>query len=191
MDPLEHYLTYGLLEGRKPNPGAKSEALGAIIDAENECLKQLSFEGEVALYVTHTPRGRLKPDVVHYLNSLKRQGIAVVLIVAAEEPFTAIDPGLLDRLDGVLVRQNLGYEFAAWAHILRLYPQLFDAKILYLVNDSVYGPTNDAAFGRLLTELRESRAEYETQLAPTLRAAGLNCKPLFSVSNIGNPTLHH
>ena len=43
--------------------------------------------------------------------------------------------------------------------LFRLHPELIDARILYLLNDSVFGPTNDASFGRLLRRLRDSRAD--------------------------------
>ena len=118
-----------------------------------------SFSDEVALFVTHSPHGSLKPHVPHYLKSLKRQGISVVLIVNSDAPVAAFKFNLWSEIDGVFVRQNEGYDFAAWAHILRLRPKLFDAKILYLINESLIGPTNDLAFAELLTRLRDSPAD--------------------------------
>jgi glycosyltransferase involved in cell wall biosynthesis len=143
-------------------------------------------------------------------------------------------------MDGIFIRGNQGYDFAAWAHILLLHPELFDAKILYLLNDSLIGPTNDATFGDLLSELRNSEAdvigltenfervwhlqsyflafksraltsvalhtfinnivsytdkedvvkEFEIRLAPILKTAGLNCKPMFSATDFRNPTIY-
>src|SRR5271166_4398717 len=160
QNPLLHYLVYGEQEGRKPNAEAVSTSV-AVTDAEIQCLKMPSFRDEVALFATHSSRGRLKPHVRYYLDSLKRQGIAVILIVNTDVPFLA--PQQIDKIGGVngmFVRRNegYGYDFAAWAHILLLHPELFDAKVLYLLNDSVIGPTNDAAFGDLLTRLRNSPA---------------------------------
>src|SRR5262249_24048509 len=96
----------------------------------------------------------------HYLDSLKREGISVVLIVNSDAPVAALNFDLRSELDGVFVRKNVGYDFAAWAHILRLHPKFFDAKILYLLNESLFGPTNDSAFGELLTRLRDSPADF-------------------------------
>ena len=170
-DPLDHFLRHGLREGRKANaeeakevwkpnaPQAKS-GFSAVTDAEIHCLKQPSFRDEVALFATHSPHGRLKPHVPHYLDSLKRQGIAVILIVAADRPFSALDTDLVNGIDGMFIRRNEGYDFAAWAHILLLHPELFDANILYLLNDSMIGPTNDASFGNMLTRLRNSPAGF-------------------------------
>jgi hypothetical protein len=112
----------------------------------------------VALFLAHSPRGHLKPHVRHYLDSLKRQRIAVILIVNADRPFIANQIDKISGIDGMFVRRNEGYDFAGWAHVLLLHPELFDTNILYLLNDSVIGPTNDASFGSLLTRLRNSSA---------------------------------
>lgn len=159
-DPLEHFLRDGFREGRHPHlarliPGTYAP----VTDAEISCVKQPVFGDEVALLVTHSASGRLRPHLPHYLAALTRHGIAVILIIAADAPFADFDLDILRRIGGVFVRQNKGYDFAAWAHVLRLHPELFDAKILYLLNDSVFGPTNDAAFGQMLTRLRGSPAD--------------------------------
>jgi GT2 family glycosyltransferase/tetratricopeptide (TPR) repeat protein len=158
MDPLDHFIRYGRKEGRKPFPVTPESR--AVVQAEIRCLKTPSFGDEVALLVTHSPSGRLKPHLPHYIGSLRRQGISVVLIVAADRLFTAVAGTLMTEADGLFVRQNEGYDFAAWAHILRLHPKLFDVNILYLLNDSLFGPTNDAAFSHLLSRLRENPADH-------------------------------
>jgi glycosyltransferase involved in cell wall biosynthesis len=159
-NPLLHFLLHGEKEGRKRNADeAKVDDSTAVTNAEIHCLKQPSFGDEVALFVTHSPHGRLKPHVPHYLQSLRRHGIAVVLIIATERPVSAADETLLNLTDGIFVRRNEGYDFAAWAHVLLLYPELFDATILYLINDSLIGPTNDVTFGKLLDGLRHRPAD--------------------------------
>src|SRR5271166_1073981 len=156
MDPLKHFIKYGRNEGRKPNAGPG--AWVAVTDADIRCLKEPSFQNEMALFVTHSPHGHLKPHVYHYLDSLRRHGIAVVLIVAADAPFVAADSKLMAATDGIYVRHNQGYDFAAWAHILRLRPEFFAATMLYLINDSLFGPTNDELFGQVLERLRSTPA---------------------------------
>jgi glycosyltransferase involved in cell wall biosynthesis len=159
-NPLLHFLLHGEQEGRKRNADeAKVGDATAVTDAQIHCLKQPSFSDEVALFVTHSPNGGLKPHVPHYLQSLRLHGIAVVLIIATERPFTATDETLLNQADGVFIRWNEGYDFAAWAHVLLLHPELFDSTILYLINDSVIGPTNDVAFEELLGRLRKNSAD--------------------------------
>jgi lipopolysaccharide biosynthesis protein/tetratricopeptide (TPR) repeat protein len=242
MDPFEHFLTYGLKERRRPN--ASPMMVGAwrpVTDAEIHCSKEPSFRDEVALFATYSPHGQLKPHVKHYLDSLKRQKLSVILIVNTDRPSTTFDVDFESELDGIFIRRAEGYDFAAWAHILQLHPRLFEAKILYLINDSVIGPTNDAAFGEMLAKIRDNGAdligltenndrywhlqsyflafksralsslafrkfvngivsyedkvdviyELEILLAPTLKAAGLDCQALFAVPNDGkHPAVH-
>ena len=159
-DPLDHFIRHGRREGRKPNAAeARADGSVSVSDVEITCLKRPMLGEEVALFVTHSPHGRLKPHVRHYLDCLVRQGVAVVLIIAADETFRAVDADLMSKVDGVFVRKNIGYDFAAWAHALRLHPELFNVKILYLLNDSVFGPTNEATFGDLLDRIRNSNAD--------------------------------
>jgi glycosyltransferase involved in cell wall biosynthesis/Tfp pilus assembly protein PilF len=160
MGAFEHFLLYGLKEGRQPCFRVPIRgSFGPVTEAWIHCLKPPTVRGEVALLATYSPDGRLKPHVRHYLDCLKRHNIGVILIVTAERPFVG-EADLVSALDGMFSRQAKGYDFAAWAHVLRLYPKLFDAQILYLLNDSVFGPTNDAAFGKLLRRLRDSRADF-------------------------------
>jgi lipopolysaccharide biosynthesis protein len=109
--------------------------------------------------VTHSPDGRLKPHVRHYLASLARHGVHPVLIVAADGEFCAPDADLLALVDGLYVRQNVGYDFAAWAHVLRENRQLLECDILYLVNDSTIGPLSERKFEELLARVRSSESD--------------------------------
>jgi len=160
INPLVHYLDRGRSEGRNPTAGEAARGKSTpITDAEILCMKAPSADNEMALFVTHSPDGYLKPHVLHYLVMLKRHRIDVVLIVAADCPFRESEPELLSMLGGLFVRENKGFDFAAWAHVLRLCPDLFNAPALYLLNDSLFGPTNDLAFGKLLERVRSSEAD--------------------------------
>jgi ADP-heptose:LPS heptosyltransferase len=157
IDPFEHYLNYGRKEERKPN--ATPGPWVPVTAADIRCFKRPSFRNEMALFVTHSPNGHLKPHVHHYLESLESQGIAVVLIVAADAPFLGADRKLMDTTGGIYIRRNQGYDFAAWAHVLRLHPDFFAATILYLINDSVFGPTSNQLFAEILERVRRSSAD--------------------------------
>jgi hypothetical protein len=159
VNPLLHFEIAGWRENRALFGPTLSDAAAAVTEAEIYCLKQPSIGGEVALFVAHSPNGKLKPHVRHYLDCLRRQNIGVVLIVAADAPFSDADADLLTAMAGVFVRRNEGYDFAAWAHILKLHPELFSATILYLLNDSVIGPFNDDEFGNLLKVIRANSAD--------------------------------
>src|SRR5438270_646719 len=58
---------------------------------------------EVALFVTHSPYGQHLP---HYLDCLTRQGVGVILIVCADEPFTQLSPAKGEN--GILQRPHSG-----------------------------------------------------------------------------------
>lgn len=113
---------------------------------------------ETALFVTHSPDGVLKPHVLPYLQALRDGGIHTLLIVVPERPMR-LSAGQLDAVAGAIVRENVGYDFAAWAHAIRLYPEVYNSAILYLINDSMFGPNSQAAFDEMLVRLRASPAD--------------------------------
>jgi lipopolysaccharide biosynthesis protein len=156
-NPLVHYLRHGMREGRHALPS--QIVIGEVTDAVLLCRKRPEAAKELALLVTHSPDGLLKTHVRHYLETLRRQGICPVLIVAADAEFCEPDNGLLDIVCGLYIRQNVGYDFAAWAHVLWQNPQLLDAECLYLLNDSVIGPLNEQKFANLLQRVRSSNSD--------------------------------
>jgi lipopolysaccharide biosynthesis protein len=156
VNPLVHYLRHGVKEGRHAR--ASEIVIGKVTDAALSCRKRPNSGGEVSIFVTHSPDGRLKPHVRHYLEALRRHGISPILIVAADREFDELGDALLSVLDGLYIRQNVGYDFAAWAHILQENPNLLRADILYLINDSTIGPLNEKKFEALLRKVRSSTA---------------------------------
>jgi lipopolysaccharide biosynthesis protein len=157
VNPLVHYLRHGIKEGRHPNPS--QIVIGEVTDAALSCRKAPAGGGEIALFVTHSSDGRLKRHVRHYVEALRRHGINPVLIVAADAEFRDADENLLALLDGLYIRQNAGYDFGAWAHVLRQQPSLLGADILYLINDSMIGPLNEDKFADLLRRVRSSGSD--------------------------------
>ncbi len=152
LNPLAHYLAHGRHEKRT----VSLQASGAVpVDqALIEARKRPQGGPEAALFVTHSPDGRLKPRVRHYLQGLRQEGIAATLIVAADHGFSDDEPWLYDLVDGLYVRQNGGWDFACWAHVLRLNRHFYRSDILYWLNDSVIGPVNQAAFHAVLQRVR-------------------------------------
>lgn len=114
--------------------------------------------GEVALFVTHSRSGKIKPNVLPYVRALKQAGIAIFLVATVDRPVD-LPAELLDIVDAAMVRRNAGYDFAAWAHALKLYPGLFGAGTLYLVNDSVVPAADLARIGAVVERVRRSGAD--------------------------------
>ena len=112
---------------------------------------------ELALLVTHTATGAIKPQVEEYLRALADDGIATLLIVVTDRPVD-LAPAVMETAAGVLIRENVGYDFGAWAHALTLHPEAYGAPILYLLNDSVV-PASGGRLGRVLARVRASDAD--------------------------------
>lgn len=117
--------------------------------------------GDVALFVSHVDRPALKPHVVRHVQRLLAAGIHVLLILNTDLPAEqiAVDADLLGRLDGLWVRENLGFDFGAWAHVLQACGDTTPWSRIFLVNDSIVGPLDDKAFATLVERVRASRAD--------------------------------
>lgn len=114
---------------------------------------------EVALFVTHRPRSLIKPHIAHYLRSLRRAGISTMLIIAADDVSIGVPDEILTLVDGAVIRGNEGFDFAAWAHVLKSDLSLFDSRILYLLNDSLVGPFEAGAFEDIVQKIRLSTSD--------------------------------
>ena len=107
-------------------------------DMRVQRLEHLPADRPVCLFMAYAADGRLFPHTLRYCADLRAQGLFVLLVVATDRPdLRALDPGP-DVVDGLLVRGNSGYDFAAWADALRRLPALWDAPELWFANDSMY-----------------------------------------------------
>jgi GT2 family glycosyltransferase/glycosyltransferase involved in cell wall biosynthesis len=158
VNPLVHYLQTGRAEGRVPN--AQMLAPGYVNDVRHVIVKEMAFDGagEAAVVVTHAPAGRLKPHVLPYMESLRANGVSVLLVAVVDRPLE-LRPAEIDAATGIIVRDNAGYDFGAWAHALRIEPALFGASLLILTNDSIVPSANSSAFRTMMDRLRESTAD--------------------------------
>lgn len=116
---------------------------------------------ELCLFVTHALEPSLKAHVVAHVEHLLEAGFRVVLVVNTDLPLDAIrvEPGLSARLGALYVRQNIGFDFAAWAHGWSLCGAPTGLDRLLLVNDSIIGPLSKPAFTAMIQRLRASSAD--------------------------------
>lgn len=138
--------------------GARPAAEAGFVVLKNP---EALLAGEICLFAAFAPTTELKPHVRTHVESLAGAGFAVVLAVNTdvERRSVRIDPALLDRLAGCIVRENVGFDFAAWGHaysIGRGFPQ---CTRLLLVNDSIIGPLEERSFKALIERLRASSAD--------------------------------
>ena len=122
---------------------------------------EMNLTGEVCLFVSHANRPTLKLHVQRHIERLLDAGVHVMLIANTDLPadVIAIDGGLLARLSGAWVRQNIGFDFGAWAHALASCGDTGRWTRLFLINDSIVGPLDDGAFTRILERVRASDAD--------------------------------
>ena len=141
-----------------PAPEAQLEAR-RVTSVRYVVAKPLAeVSGEHAIFVAYAPTGMLQPFVRRYLRLLADQDIAVSLIVNAERP-VLLDDDLLAIVASATVRENRGYDFGAWAHQLRLEPRLYAASALYIINDSVFGPSDEGRFAEMIAAVRTNPAD--------------------------------
>lgn len=116
---------------------------------------------ELCLFVSFTAQPMVKAHVRRHIAAFAAAGFDVALVLNTPCPadrFT-LDDALRRDCMAVFVRENQGYDFAAWSHLAsRLYERSrFDRVVL--VNDSIIGPLQQAHFLELIQRIRRSPAD--------------------------------
>lgn len=111
---------------------------------------------EVCIFVSHAPSNVMPEYSRFHARAWADAGFSVVVVLNTDSIAEAV-PGDLGFASGVLVRENRGYDFGAWASALEQLPGLRSASIVALVNDSMYGPLD--TFTRMLDRVREMDAD--------------------------------
>ena len=156
INPLHHFLMHGLAEGRSPTRAVGGD--NHVTEARLFAVRQAVITKKMALLVTHSPDGFVKPHVKHYVSALRACEIGVVLIVAADQDFRDFEYS--SHVQALYVRENIGFDFAAWAHVIIENPELLDCDCLYLTNDSLFGPLNQDKFDSLAETMDNDQAEF-------------------------------
>ncbi len=112
---------------------------------------------EVCIFTAYEPGGCLGDYKKRYLAALKREGFAIVLVVAMDNLKVKPVTKGLDFVDAILARGNRGFDFAAWAAVMNYVPSVWKARLLILANDSVFGPSR--AFADVISNIRKSKAD--------------------------------
>lgn len=133
-------------------------------DAAMHALKPVEgvLDGDVCFFVSFASEPVLKRNVKIHIEHLIRSGIRVVLVLntSLQTDQILVDAELLERLSGLYVRENIGFDFAAWAHLHNLLAdQVCQWHRLFLINDSIVGPLSHNEFDRLIKQVRSSNAD--------------------------------
>lgn len=81
-------------------------------------------------------QGRIKERVTRLMADVQAAGYAVIIIAVCRTRELSIDT--VPPADGLLLRANSGFDFAAWAACLYLFGWLQDCERLLFLNDSVF-----------------------------------------------------
>jgi glycosyltransferase involved in cell wall biosynthesis/cellulose synthase/poly-beta-1,6-N-acetylglucosamine synthase-like glycosyltransferase len=164
INPLLHYLIDGRKEGRAPNARAVTatplQHTQQIGEVRHVIVKEMNLvPGQhAAVFVSHAPAGRLKPHVLPYMRLMRESGFAVLLVVVVDRPLELLDTEI-SAAAGIIVRDNGGYDFGAWAHAFQLVPMLYGAGLLIMTNDSIIPASQNDAFSAMIKRLREHSAD--------------------------------
>jgi lipopolysaccharide biosynthesis protein len=110
------------------------------------------------LFVTLVRDGGLSSHAVQHMRAWHAAGWQVVAVVVTDSPARFAQAATIDFASAILVRQNRGYDFAAWSDaIRRLSSQIATVPMLSIVNDSVFGPL--ASFDEMLKRVEATDAD--------------------------------
>ena len=139
-NPLKHYLEFGMQAGvslRRAEPLKWGEQVESAFLRVVKCSDPVE---RVVLLITHSRDGTIKPHVHYYASQLVSAGSSVFLIIASDYGCVAVPEALHDICSNIVVRQNIGYDFAAWAHVMKAFSWIYDCTEIILTNDSIIGP---------------------------------------------------
>lgn len=118
---------------------------------------QLGNGAEVCIFITYAPDSIIPEYSRFHARAWKHAGFQVVLVVNTDRFDSDAPTDDLEFASGVLMRENRGYDFGAWATALQQLPGLRTASITALVNDSMYGPLD--TFQSMLHRARTIEAD--------------------------------
>lgn len=107
----------------------------------------------IALFASYSADGSIKRYVEYYISRLTHCGFRVMLVIACDQlPAGHAIATPNTAAEGVILRENRGFDFGSWSHVLRLMPELYMARSCLLANDSVFGPFGnfDALMDKIL-----------------------------------------
>lgn len=141
----------------RPQPAAELEASAAT--ARFALPKPLRIEGrDVALLVTRSRSGVLRPNVPELLRLLDAQGLATLLVAMVDRPID-LPAQIVDLVAGVLVRPLSGGPFAGWAQALALYPEAYGAGLMVLMTDALIPSRDEQRFAEMIDRARHHPAD--------------------------------
>jgi lipopolysaccharide biosynthesis protein len=131
IQPLLHFITTKYNEFR-----SRSRYYEEVINSRIEKHFQISEDDICILYVAYTSDSKLSNFHKRDLETYAKIGLKVILIINTDDYNNYVRPPL-EIVDGCIIRDNVGYDFAAWSCASLIFSGLYRAKKIILTNDSV------------------------------------------------------
>ncbi len=131
-------------------------------DQENSALiwlrKPVELTGkDVCLFVVYEKNQKdISNHKKYYLSKLKEQGFHIILIFVLDD-IEAKSELLELNVDYICIRKNSGFDFGAWADVMKSVPTIWSTHLLLLANDSVYGPSD--SFDKVINTIKISESD--------------------------------
>jgi O-antigen biosynthesis protein len=153
-------LEYALAINTRGAIARRMEGSTDVASSSYRILKPLAEStSKSVLFVTYHPQGFISEHVKRYIAHFKLAGCSVILVKIVDEMNHAFTDTITDEIDAAMVRKNGGYDFGAWAHALKLFPEVYRGNSLYIVNDSVFGPLSTPSFLTLMEQIENTDAD--------------------------------
>lgn len=149
INPLVHYILHGNVEGR----GA-----GEFVQYRFDKNIGLTADDDVLIYVAFCSDGLLTPLQIRTIEDYASDGYRVMLVVNSGRYNHMVDPGQTPAVIQI-VRENIGFDFGAWAHATRLLGGLEAVRSVTFTNDSVIRLPPRVGDVRLLSRIDEISAD--------------------------------
>jgi lipopolysaccharide biosynthesis protein len=139
---------------------------------------EISEHDKVALFAHFDRDDVIGDHVIHYLKCLRGLDIQIVFVSTSNLSDDQVAGLKLYCLD-VIVRENVGHDFASWKHAFNKYHEYLTGH-LFLLNDSVYGPVGN--LGEALQRLKSVEADCygmvgSSEISPHLQSWFLILSP--------------
>jgi len=172
-----------LLETPDPQTGVGRIDVREVTEIAYKVVKQPEDPTgqDVVLLTTYHSAGHLSRHILHMIAAYRAAGLKVLLLSVVDSLETAAPPSPPDGVDGYIIRKNHGYDFSVWAHALKIFPQLYQARMLIFANDSVFGPLDQHDFDLVMEKIRASETGLialtdSNEISPHYQSYFLACK---------------
>lgn len=95
---------------------------------------------EVCVFVSYAPGSVVPKHSLFHARAWADAGFRVILALNTDSFARDPDMAALDFASAVLVRENRGYDFGAWASVITQLEGIKGASLVVIANDSMYGP---------------------------------------------------